>query len=261
LNHRDSELSTRTELYESKWATILTLLSMDEVSLYWRLMGLRISDPRQLISTLRETIKKIIVEMKTNPDGKDKLTADWFLERITEVCGKSVSVRVQMWGDNVFDFTLDDHRGLDAWINLFRYQINNKKLWNLLTESIRADIANEFQRTLDMSEYRLVKRSQDDRSLSEWDNYMYAANGYGVSDESNPNGPETFIQPTIKTFKGYSFLLCMKTRLSAEESNWLYINASEIASIESNRSLMFPLPDFRTLVISFEPLSSDKSPA
>lgn len=234
----EAESSRSFVLDQSRWSIIFVLLSMDVVVPFYDLMGFVPPNAETFRDLLRVLILEVRRSIESNSTPAAEFTPEWFIERIGAEFGMATSAHVAWWGRFVFDFSLDDHRSLDAWTNLFRYAGNDPALWKGVPADLRTDTLHEFKRSLDVGTYKERLQKIDGRPLSDWDLHMYAIHGFDDEDPSAPSGPSTYILPTIKTYQGYRFWAWLLRNHRGEDLEILFSNALAVSQQPSNFRLM-----------------------
>jgi hypothetical protein len=242
-----SQVSDSDGLDQARWGLIFDLLSMDVVVAFYDLMGLRVGDSQAFREVLRTVMLKSRREHDANPEQVPYYSTEQVLDVIAGTLAPEVRNHVVWWGRYIFDYSVDEHRALDAWTNLLRYCGNDPTLWEGLSEELRNEILRKFQRSLNLQEYNRKRAEVKSKPLSDWDLHIYVLRGFDDEDPALANGPDTYVSPTIKTYQGYRFWASVLKPLRLPELETLYQNALPIAQHPDNQTLMSPLPHPRKL--------------
>jgi hypothetical protein len=234
----EPESSHTYVLAQARWSIIFVLLSMDVVVPFYDLMGFMPHNAEAFRDLLRVLILELRRSIESNSAPAAKFTPEWFIERIGAEFGTTTSNHVAWWGRFVFDFSLDDHRSLDAWTNVFRYAGNDPTLWKGVPPDLRSDTLLEFKRSLDVRTYKERLQEIDGRPLSDWDLHVYAIQGFDDQDPAAPNGPRTYILPTVKTYQAYRFWAWLLKGYRREDLEILFANALAVSKEPKNAPLM-----------------------
>jgi hypothetical protein len=130
-----------------------------------------------------------------------------------------------VWGAYIFTGSTHEHPALTSWMDLFRYSGNEPRLWQGLPAERRGEILAEFKRAGDTKEYQRIHDDVYGQPLTDWDLHMYAVYLYDDDDPMGPNGPDTYVYPTISTFQAYRFWAWVLAELRPLELETLYQNA------------------------------------
>ena len=228
-------------LDQARWVMVFNLLSMDVVVPFYDLMGFRPTEPEAFKDVVRGLVLEARRELAVDVSKGATVTAEWFLCRIGAALGAPVRRHVLWWGHHIFAYALKDHRELEAWTNLLRYCGTDPALWNGLRLEVRDEILSKFRESLKTPAYDLRAQTVYDRPLSDWDLHLYATFAFDDEDPGIPNGPKTYVKPTVKAYHGYRFWAWI-LRHFRSEMDTLYQNALPIARLPDNQPLMDDLP-------------------
>ena len=218
-------------LEQTRWTKIIILLSMDVVIAFYDLMGLKIVHQEKFVDFLRSFIIKTREEYSATPNKEIRpFSPERMLDAMALTLGSDVSKHVFWWGKYIFEYTTQDHIELEAWTTTLRYCRHDPALWEKLQlpSKLNYDTLREFLSSIDTEEYNERHKQAYEKSLSDWDLHMYVINQFDDEDEGAPNGPDSFVYPTITAYQGYRFWSWILKQYSAQEQTALLRSASSI---------------------------------
>jgi hypothetical protein len=228
------------EINQPKFREMLYLLSMDVVSPFYELMGLRLDNPEQFQSTLREAIiawrKQILRPLKFGkPQALDEVTVA--IEGALDIA----SIRqLAIWGQNIFQYdSTKDGVDLRKWNSVLNYCLDEPTLWARLRLPGSAT-PGSFQASRKIDEYYRIQKEVDESPLSDWDLHLYALFLYDdllyFDDPSHlRDGPRVYIKLTIRANQGFEFWAAILNQLNVNEIEELWKAARQIVEEEGLR--------------------------
>ncbi len=207
---------------------LVTLLGMDSVQPYFALMGFEPPDERCLEGTLRRLFSEAF--------GGEP---DYGLACVTRACGSSSADVLGAWGRHTFSMGPEDHRELESWMWLLRRARHDPARWRRLGLDDAA--LRELNHAVDMTEYRFEQQLQKDVRLSDWDLHVYAICLFDDDAEDAPNGPDTYLYPSILIHRARRFWRRLLTRYDASQLAHLHRAALEISAEDSALKSVLPL--------------------
>ena len=245
---QNMDSSKQDERFESRWAIITTLLSMDVVVPFYELMGIYLADSRALVTLLRKLIIDIRRETSDAPLNGPYYSARRIIDNIKFTLGIEAQNRLLWWEKNIFDDYPKNHVDLRNWRSVLRECQLDKNLWNNLKipKRVRRKALLELLKSFDQEHYERTFEKTYSKPLSDWDLHMYAVNLYNDDDEEGiPNGPDTWVHPTCRVYQDFCFWSWMIEQLQPEELGILQQNANKIVeindSIYASKKLIHPI--------------------
>jgi hypothetical protein len=238
--------STVPEFDFRRWGELVSLLSMDVVSPFYGLMGLRFGAPERLQRLLRHEIVRWrnAVANAPTPVSGPFVGSQRFVASIAESIGAESARHLVWWERYVFHNDPRDNLDLDRWDTVLRCSRLEPALWRrLFPDPFSEEALDRFRRSLNIDEYRRRQEDVDARPLSDWDLHLYAIhlyddNLYSEADYVHvPDGPRVWVEPTIRDYQGRQFWAWVLKALSPDRLDRLWQNAHAIVKDEELSSV------------------------
>ena len=198
---------TEPEFDVRRRAKLVELLSMDVVSPFFDLMGLRAGGSEHLPRVLRRFTVAGRKRMADPPLGPAEV-----IQAVSDSIGADAARQLVWWEQNVFSNHPRDNLELQFWTTVLLSCRNETDGWRRLgfPDPIRDEALDRLNRALNIAEYSRRQDDVDARPLSDWDLHLYAVHLYDdnlyLDDMYRvPDGPRLWILPTIRNYQEYCF--------------------------------------------------------
>jgi hypothetical protein len=216
-----------------RWNKISALLSMDVVEPFYDLIGLRIADAAVFQAALRKLILAARREFPRTDPAVVFLRRESILQMTGVTLGEETKTHLERWGESVFEMSAQDHIELKHWTLALRYcGLRDPTAWAALgiPEPLSGEFLRRFLRSIDSEEFERRHQETYSRPLSDWDLHMYSLHHFNDGDPPPTSGPNSYLSPTSKIYRGYIFWGWALRNLSAEAQGSLRENALRIVA-------------------------------
>jgi hypothetical protein len=212
---------------------------MDVVVPFYTISGLDIAD--QMV--FRDDLRTLILDRRNAFPHIDPavllLPRETLLAAVSSRWGEEARIRVERWGDCVFEVSVQEHLNLYYWKRVLQHCRRNVAAWASLQIPVALDslLVSQFERSTEMKKYYNIHKDVYERSLSDWDLHAYALYQFNDNDTYPTSGPAKYFYPTVQAYQGYRFWSWALNELSREAQELIYQNALRI--VEGTRQLAF----------------------
>ena len=191
----------------SRWALLLSLLSMDCFVAFADLMGFPVPQSADLMSVLR----KLIIGKRREVHRSGATSAfdpEGVFAAIEPELGGDYAEGVAWWGNRVFAVRHLQYPALYTWTTILRECRHDDLRWLRLgfPQGLQAEARRRFLASINRAPYEERHSAVYGQPLSDWDLHMYAEWPFDDSDdEGTPNGPDTYVRPTIRGWNAFEY--------------------------------------------------------
>ncbi len=230
-----------------RWNKIAALLSMDVVVPFYELSGLRVPDPL----AFRDLIRKLILDGRSEFPETDPavvfIRREHLLEVTASVFGNQMRSQFEQWGDRIFELKIDEHVDLKHWARTLSYAHRTPNIWASLQipATLNDEFLKRFLESIDTDEYDRKREEIYRLPLSDWDLHMYALHRFNDDDPPPTTGPDSYLYPTVKAYRGLRFWAWVLKAFTPENLTLVQQNATRIVQLTKHLAFIkdLPLPD------------------